>query len=280
MLAVENKGSGLIKFSKYTEFSNLQIVYGKNVSHSLSRHTHSSICITAIINGARKCISRKTDIVSESGKIILMGPGVVHTCQSQTKNYSYVTICIDPRSVYGLLQSCGISGFLNVDIPLTCVEDNELYKSIFALVMGLEEANGKLTAEGAYFNFVVSLLPYLSNSENQLDKIEINDKKVNIVREYILEKYDNNISLEEISQIANISPFYLNRIFSEVVGVPPHLFQNIVRINRAKKLLDYCYNMTDVATMVGFSDQSHFIRMFKKIVGMTPSEYKNGSRLF
>jgi AraC-like DNA-binding protein len=101
-----------------------------------------------------------------------------------------------------------------------------------------------------------------------------NERVVNLICEYLIDNFDKNISLAELSHIAKISPFYLTRIFSDAVGVPPHLFQNLIRINKAKQLLKSCKYMTDVAILVGFSDQSHFIRKFKKIVGMTPKEYK------
>jgi AraC-like DNA-binding protein len=57
------------------------------------------------------------------------------------------------------------------------------------------------------------------------------------------------------------------------VGVPPHRYQTIVRVNRARKLLAEGAALSDVAYLTGFCDQSHLNRCFKKVLGLTPGRY-------
>lgn len=273
---MEERVKKLIQFSRYPAKPNFEIVYGQNISHSLSRHVHGSFCITAIINGARKCIAENRNFIISGGETSIMAPDVMHACRSETESYSYITICISPESVNEYLEQQEISMNVNVNIPFHCGWNDELYKSILQLGIGLGEEKSNLEVEAIYNSFMDVLLPCLLKSKSIRTDFGRNKEIVNLVCEYLTENFDKSILLKDISHIVNVSPFYLTRIFSDTVGVPPHLFQNLIRINRAKKLLKSCHHMTDVATQVGFSDQSHFIHMFKKIVGMTPKEYRKG----
>ncbi len=60
---------------------------------------------------------------------------------------------------------------------------------------------------------------------------------------------------------------------TEVSGLTPHKFQIQCRIRKAQKLLLNGENIVNVSVAVGFYDQSHFDKYFRKIVGMTPKDY-------
>ena len=85
----------------------------------------------------------------------------------------------------------------------------------------------------------------------------------------------NTFSIEELATQACFSKEYLIRKFKKDIGMPPHhyLLQN--RIRQAQKLLQQEMPIVDVATETGFYDQSHFLKIFRQVVGMTPKEYKN-----
>jgi AraC-like DNA-binding protein len=100
------------------------------------------------------------------------------------------------------------------------------------------------------------------------------------VREYIFENHVHNIRLKDLAQYADVSPFHLNRAFTQQVGMPPHAFQIQVRIANAKKLLTSGQPAASVASMTGFADQSHFTRHFKRLTKITPGEYARTARTF
>ncbi|NIT60155.1 MAG: helix-turn-helix domain-containing protein, partial [Aliifodinibius sp.] len=93
-------------------------------------------------------------------------------------------------------------------------------------------------------------------------------------KEYILGNYSKNISLEELSNVAFMSPFHLIRVFRKETGLPPHEFLLNVRIEKAKSMLTKGNSLAQISYDSGFADQSHFSRYFKQIVGIPPGQYQ------
>ena len=95
------------------------------------------------------------------------------------------------------------------------------------------------------------------------------------VLDYIAVNYGNNILLEDIAEQANLSPSHFSRLFKQTIGQSPYQFLMTYRIEQAKKMLDNPQTlMIDIAMNCGFSDQAHFSRVFKKIEGITPKQYR------
>jgi AraC-like DNA-binding protein len=92
-------------------------------------------------------------------------------------------------------------------------------------------------------------------------------------REYLEEHAEENVPLHALARYAGLSPFHLCRVFREAVGMPPHAYQTQVRVRRAKSLLGAGLPIALVAARVGFYDQAHLTRHFKRTMGMTPGRY-------
>jgi YesN/AraC family two-component response regulator len=101
------------------------------------------------------------------------------------------------------------------------------------------------------------------------------------LKEMIQDQMDTNmaLSLQQASNELEINPAYLSREFSKY-------FDNLsfgdyirkLRIDKAMKLMETTtYSLTEIAYLTGFSDQSHFNRIFKKKTGQNPSVYKKSS---
>ena len=96
---------------------------------------------------------------------------------------------------------------------------------------------------------------------------------------YIHEHYMEPVSREELARHVNLSVRHLNRCFCEETGVAVMTYLNRYRVNRAKALLEQgSQNVAQVALAVGFADSSHFIRIFRQEVGMSPGAYQRGER--
>jgi AraC-like DNA-binding protein len=93
---------------------------------------------------------------------------------------------------------------------------------------------------------------------------------------FLEERYQDNITLDDIAKEVNISRYHLLRVFKSETGKTPFEFLNDIKIEHAKKLLvNKKFNMTEISSLCGFTNASHFSVVFKKKTGSTPSEFKN-----
>ncbi len=102
-------------------------------------------------------------------------------------------------------------------------------------------------------------------------------KKLPIIKaeEYIAEHYMQDISLEEMAQQVDLSPAYFSKLFKMVEGVNYIEYLTQVRIEQSKKLLrTTTLPVKTIATTVGYMDEKYFRKLFKKIVGIKPSDYR------
>jgi len=96
------------------------------------------------------------------------------------------------------------------------------------------------------------------------------------IRDLIQDQIDTNLTLKELSKDLNIHPAYLSREFSK--HFDNLSFGDYLRKQRIEKAIEYLnnsnYSLTKIAYLTGFSDQSHFTRIFKKQTGKSPSVFK------
>lgn len=114
-------------------------------------------------------------------------------------------------------------------------------------------------------------------SQNSLRKREEKSNSIiEMSKEYIKNNFNRDISLDEVSRVANISPYYFSKIFKEGTGENFIEYLTGIRIDKAKELLSTTeYSMKEICSMCGYSDPNYFSRSFKKNVGVTPTEYKS-----
>ena len=92
-------------------------------------------------------------------------------------------------------------------------------------------------------------------------------------KRYLEDRFTEPVGLDELAALTGLSRFHLVRIFAKYVGVPPHAYQIKVRIERSRALLEAGTSPVSAAVDVGFADQSHFTRHFRRVMGVTPSAY-------
>jgi AraC family transcriptional regulator len=105
--------------------------------------------------------------------------------------------------------------------------------------------------------------------------------RLRAVVEYIEDHLDASPSLEQMAAVARLSPYHFARQFKTATGLPPHQFVIMRRVERAKQLLQGGgdLSLAEVAAHAGFSDQSKFSHHFKRLVGVTPGQFRTPARI-
>jgi AraC family transcriptional regulator len=95
------------------------------------------------------------------------------------------------------------------------------------------------------------------------------------VLEFMEEHLAQNIALHELADLVQLSPYHFLRSFKQSFGEPPHRYWTRQRIERAKTLLaDHRIPITEVAFDVGYGGTSAFSATFRRLTGLTPTEYR------
>lgn len=116
----------------------------------------------------------------------------------------------------------------------------------------------------------------ISRNLETLKNASINtEKEAEYAIHYFRENYNKDISIEKYAQSRHISTCWFIRSFRQVVGMTPMQYVLSLRISNAQSLLENAeYNVSEIASMVGYDNPLYFSRLFKKQVGAAPTEYR------
>jgi AraC family transcriptional regulator len=105
--------------------------------------------------------------------------------------------------------------------------------------------------------------------------------RLRAVVEYVEEHLDTALTLEQMAAAAHRSVYHFARQFKAAAGLPPHQYVIARRVERAKQLLQAGTDpsLAEVAAYAGFSDQSQFSHHFKRLVGVTPGQFRMSARI-
>lgn len=271
------KTDNQVKFIKRCDMLNMEVFKSTYTTHAFSRHWHESFGIGLIENGVEVFDYQAEKYYAPKHSIILMNPGAIHTGQAvnQDEGWHYEIMYPVPELLQEIVEQLTDKNSSPPHFSKPVVTDpysEQMLKRLFDLLF--DESSSALECQSYFLLAMATLIRNhadLSYEEKQPD----DDKMIsNRIREYIDCNYSQNITLSELASISERSPFHTLRIFQKRWNVPPHTYQIIVRIQKAKNMLREGYPISSIACETGFADQSHFTRHFKRIVGITPREYQ------
>lgn len=136
-------------------------------------------------------------------------------------------------------------------------------------IIQLMECSGSQLIDCAFQIFI-----YITSFVKPQNSIDYSNHIVMATKEYLENHYSDDISLEDMAAHVNISPQYFSKLIKKNTGFNFIDWLSMLRVKKAKELLTNS-NLTvkEVCFMVGYKDPNYFSRIFKKRIGITPSEY-------
>jgi AraC-like DNA-binding protein len=99
--------------------------------------------------------------------------------------------------------------------------------------------------------------------------------QLRLAKDYLEDNFNRNVGLEEVAKLTGLSRSWFARGFKGSTGIAPYAFILQIRVRKAKELLlDPKTPIATIATLVGFADQSHFTKIFRRYAGATPREWR------
>lgn len=248
----------------------LELRYSNNTKH-YKEHIHDTFSIGMNIKGKSIYTNGIEKFEFDKEMLAVVNAKELHSCNPVDKTPNlYYMLYLDEKWCYGIQKSIceHIEAFK--PFPKKILYSAKLYKEFETLCKTLFSDISYMEKENELILFFTDFFSlYINESQTKIE-----DSNFEKITKYLDDNYNENISLDELSKIFELNPFYIIRLFKSQSNITPHAYLLNSRINRAKKLLKKGESIVQTALECGFSDQSHFHRNFSKYVATTPNEYR------
>ncbi len=192
-----------------------------------------------------------------------------------------VHVHLDPRLISRVAAEAFDLDPDRVELPASAaLTEPSIQAAILAIDAELStgSAGGRLLTESLGNVLAVHLIRRTTGNERAAHRPRggLPRHKLRAAVEYIEERLDSEISLDDLASVVHLSPYHFARRFKASIGLPPHQYVITRRIERAKQLLrgGDDLSLAQIAARAGFWDQGHFTRHFKRLVGVTPKRFR------
>ena len=227
----------------------IEFVLSENIDKHFTSHNHvRHYVISMVMQGAVTVYLENREMVCHRGDVFIIPPYTVHSVR-QTKDTKLLSMCIGTT----FIEEANLE---TVEVIVQDLLRDAVERGIFG-----NEQSGKLLDSLR----TVYLLRYKDRKEMDADIKTLTDK--------ITSHPERDMSIETLATDIYVSKYYLIRKFKNCIGMTPHQFCIQNRIRKSQGLLDAERTVGEISAEMGFYDQSHFDKAFRKIVGISPSEY-------
>ncbi|MCP4969308.1 MAG: AraC family transcriptional regulator [Arcobacter sp.] len=253
-----------LKELKNTIFENVN-----NSNREFVKHFHDTYTIGITHDGIFNSINSNKSSLSYKNSTRILNPGEVHCGDSTSWKYTNFYPTVE------LLIQVYEQIYFEKKIPIFekhIIKDINLYNLLLNFFISTFNKKNKMIIETNLINTISYLIKNYTQTTKKYPNL-FDDKIVmkNTI-EYINDYIEINISLDELASLSNLSKYHFLRVFKKNIGLTPHQYIINQRIQKAKKLVLSGDKLSNIAYSVGFNDQSHFIRNFKRIYGYSPKK--------
>lgn len=276
---------GVYETVNFKKDTNLRL-YDNDTTESYPPHWHTPIEIIMPIENTYTVEALNEKYVLREGDIIFIAPGCLHTLTAPYTKGERIIFQVDPSVLRGMKE---IEPMISILSPMTLFTPEkvpEIYETLRSLIIGIKDEylNNASLSEAAIYSKVLTMFvligrnyvkeaPRMATTGNKHQ--EYTEKFMQIC-DYISSHCTEDLTLDEIADMAGFSKFHFSRLFKQFTNVSFYQYLSQNRIYTAEKLLAIPdYSVTAVAYNSGFTSLSSFIRMFKIVKGITPSEFRS-----
>ncbi|MDJ0743854.1 MAG: AraC family transcriptional regulator [Xenococcaceae cyanobacterium MO_167.B27] len=263
---------------KVSQFPNILLekyIYTAGSIEPLPKHSHQEYQLGLSFNCQGEYFYRGSYHPIPIGSLSIIHSGEVHSPSERTylpEPASFWMMQVDPK----LLEETTLEiGQKPLSLPFftePVLGDRNLSSLFQNLCVAIESNATRLERDSLVLDFFSYLIAHHTRvSPKSYPKVK---PAISMVCDFLKAHYQENVSLAELAQLSGLSRFYLSRLFRREMGLSLNAYQMQIRIARAKKLLAKGTPIAQVASSLGFYDQSHFGGHFKRLVGTTPGNYR------
>lgn len=274
MIAMSNGTTDAARYERCPGLGGLEIVTARWHVHAFAPHMHDFYAVSLNDGGRGAFACRRALHDAAPGTCNLIAPGEVHTGHATAKDgWHYRNLYIERALMTALLEGIGWRRSPEARFAIPVVADPELASRVGRALAGLAAPASLLDRESRLLDVAARLATCHLEARHPLRPAGREPAAIARVRAWLDANSAREVSTRELARLAELSPHYLVRTFHRHVGIPPHRYQTVVRVLRARRLLRSGAPISEVAYRTGFCDQSHLSRCFKRVLGTTPGRY-------
>ena len=244
--------------------------------HAYDPHFHESYLIGFTEQGVQQFNCRKKLHSSTPGQVFLLEPGEIHDGHAPAQGgFTYSMLYLEPQWIEGELRA------LFEDAPNHCQpsfakilgEEPALLAVIANAIRALQGRELRIVRQAALDALLGELSKHLAWHPKHLA-----DPRLPLValraRDYLHAHLGQDLGLDDLARASGVDRFRLSRAFKAAFGLAPHAYLIQLRLAKARRLLAAGHAPALVAMNLGFADQSHLGRWFRRAYGLTPAHYR------
>jgi AraC-like DNA-binding protein len=205
------------------------------------------------------------------GTCMLLEPGEVHSTFLVNKPSNFQVLFLAPEFITQVATELGLAG--NPHLRVAQNNNPEFFRAYQQLYAAVTNEGTVLEQQSRLAVCTRLLLKHYAERRPPPLSLAGQQRAVERAKAHLQDRFNEPVSLDELTAVAGLSRFHLLRAFARHAGLPPHAYQIHVRIERSRHLLQAGMSPGTVAFAVGFADQSHFTRHFRRITLTTPGYY-------
>jgi len=214
---------------------------------------------------------RRGNHLLEPGTVVLLNPGEIHApAPGGVSGWSMRMFYLEEGFLRSIAPDLSLQ---TLRFRKPYVQDHELASQLIELHLSMRQGGDRLLFESAFLDIVSRLVDRHIETPGLHSIPKPEQSAIHKALEYLEANCARNVSLTELSKLSPYGPSHFLRIFKEVTGLTPHAYLTQFRVELAIAQIRSGKALVDVASMVGFSDQSHFTKKFKRIFGLPPGQY-------
>ncbi|MGW3728861.1 AraC family transcriptional regulator [Streptomyces sp. F001] len=248
----------------------LDLLTARFAQHVYAPHAHEELTVGVTIGGLEVIAYRGGRIHSGPGSIVVLEPGEMHTGgPAAPEGYAYRALYAGPA----LLTDGTLGGTPHFREPV--LDDPELAAALRRAHTELSACPDPLEAESRLPWLLTALARRHSTARATDDTVPGADRIAHAVRDRLADELLAPPSLTDLAAELGLSRYQLLRAFRTTMGIPPYAWLAQYRVHRARRLLESGLRPAEVAGLVGFADQAHLTRWFRRVLAVTPAAYRN-----
>jgi AraC-like DNA-binding protein len=261
-------------FTLANELGGIELLDASYQKQNFSRHSHEGYTVGIIERGAQQFFRSGANHIAPQNSIILVNADQVHNGSSASEHgWSYKAMYPLPEQFAAINHELGLSTQDSPYFPEAVVNDSTMANMLRMTFNVLSTSKNTLLRESIVYSTMIKLMARHSKHGTKLVLNTKAQSQMLVIKTYLDENASTDISLEALSTMVGLSPYYLIKQFQKKYGLPPHAYQIQTRVRLAKQKIKQGLKLLDVALVCGFHDQSHLSRHFKRTMGLTPGQY-------